>query len=54
MEVTLLFHVKYGCYRAQEVQVVNVLKEANHYMSIGDQFIITDYHMSTYLNPDCI
>lgn len=30
MEVTLLFHVKYGCYRAQEVQVVNVLKDANH------------------------
>lgn len=30
MEVTLLFHVEYGCYRAQEVEFVNVLKETNH------------------------
>lgn len=54
MEVTLLFHVKYGCYRAQEVQVVNILKEANHLMYMGDLFNVSDYHMSMYLNPDCI
>lgn len=40
-------------YRVQEVQLVNVLKEAKHYVYMGKQFKIIDYHMSMYLNPDC-
>lgn len=46
--MTLLFHVEYGCYRVQEVKLL-----AKHYLYMGDQFKIIDYHLSMYSNPEC-